>query len=151
MKKKKRKIVDDFEDWDNPIYEDDPDNAPRRFKKVPKKYQANFLAKMDKRTEVYQVLNNSFQEIMSDLGGKDNLSHVQVSLCERFCFLEFVLMSIEKQITECKRKQAQALIGRWVQGINSLSGLAKIIGLERRAKKVESLQSYVQKKKKENK
>jgi len=132
-----------FENWHKPIYEEDPDNAPTKFKKPPKRYETNFLAKLDKRTESYQLLYGAYTDVVNDMGGRDGLSHVQLCLAERFCFLEFILKRIELQIATEPKKSAK-FVSRWVQGLNSLVGLAKTIGLEKRAKRVVNLKAYVE-------
>ena len=80
------------------------------------------------------------------MGGVDSLSHTQVALAERFVFLEYILRKLETQIALSPKKSA-GMLSRWIQGLNSLTGLAKTIGLERRARKVESLETYVKGKK----
>ncbi len=147
MKNKKKKCNDEvFEDWHKEEYEEDPDNAPKYFQKPPKKYETNFLQKLDRRTASYQILNDGFNEVVSDMGGLDGLSHVQKSLAERYIFLEFVLRNVEKQMAR-NPKKSEELLSRWIQGLNSLTGLARTIGLHRKAKKIDSLQSYVRSKK----
>jgi len=118
--------------------------------KPPNKYESGFLQKMDKRSISYVELNTAYQEIMDDMGGTEALSHVQVCLAERFCFLEFILRTIESKIAT-NPKKSEYLLGKWIQGLNSLSGLAKTIGLERRRKSVVNLQDYVAGKKKRKK
>jgi len=119
-------------------------NGATKLMKLPKKYKVGFLQKMDGRTEACKMLRSSFNEIISDLGGVDNLSHIQICLCERFTFLEFVLRRLEYRIAN-EPKQSSKLLARWVQSLNSLVGLGKSIGLERRAKKVPSLEKYISK------
>ena len=118
--------------------------------KLPAKCEAGFLKELDKRSVTFAQLNTAYREVMSDMGGQEGLSHVQVCLAERFCFLEFVLRGIELKIAQ-NPDDSTLLLGRWIQGLNSLSGLSKTIGLERRAKKVVNLKEYVaeQKKKKQ--
>jgi len=132
-----------FVNWHKPEYEEDPDNAPKTFSKPPIKYEQNFLAKIDKRTDAYQLLNSSYQEVMSDLGGAEVLSHVQRCLTERFCFLEYVLRMIELRIAKEPNKSIK-WVSKWVQATNSIIGLSKTIGLERRTKKVVNLKAYVE-------
>jgi len=142
MKHNKNKEV--FEDWSRfDGIRENPDDKPVKFMKPPKRYEAGFLAKMDGRTEAYQLLNGAYQEVVSDMGGVESLSHVQICLAERFCFLSFVLRSIEFRIVSEPKKSAK-LIGRWVAALNSLVGLAKTIGLERRAKRVANLKTYIE-------
>ena len=113
---------------------------------APDKYQKNFLQKLDRRSKVHAALSTSYDSVMDDLGGSDSLSHVQLCLVERFVFLEYVMQTLEQRIAR-EPDKADELLGRWIQAINSLSGLAKTVGLERRAKTIESLQSYVKTKK----
>ena len=145
-KKKKPKQEDVTEDWHKEIYTEDPDNAPKRFKKPPKKYEQNFLAKMDSRTIVFKELKTTFDEVIADLGGKDNLSHVQHCLVERFTFLEFIIRDLEQRISQNPGKNEE-LLGKWVMALNCLTGLSKTIGLKRHARKIDSLESYVRTKK----
>jgi hypothetical protein len=118
-------------------------NEPKsKLKTVPDKYREGFLGEFDRRTEIYHTLNAAYTEVMSDMGGQDTLSHVQVSLVERFIFLEYVMRDLEQRIVK-NPKKSDELLGRWIQAINTLTGLAKTIGLKRRAKKIASLESYV--------
>ncbi|MBA4411588.1 MAG: hypothetical protein C0397_19495 [Odoribacter sp.] len=147
MRKRPKQITFDAgEDWQKPIYEEVPETKPVKFQKPPKRYEQNFLARLDGRTENYKTLVSAYNNVMSDLGGEDNLSHVQHSLVERFVFLEFVMKHLEKRIVQNPKKR-EVILSRWIQGLNSLSGLARTIGLERRAKKIQSLQTYVREKK----
>lgn len=114
--------------------------------RLPAKYREGFLKDFDQRTEVFRMLNDAYVEILADLGGIETLSHIRAALVERFVFLEFAMRNFEKRIAENPKKTGK-LLGRWVQSINSLSGLAKTLGLERRVKKVASLQAYVNEKK----
>ena len=113
---------------------------------LPVKYEAGFLKDFDRRTQLYELLNGSYNEVVSDMGGVEGLSHAQVCLAERFCFLEFVLRGLEQRIATEPKKSVK-LLSRWIQGLNSLVGLAKSIGLERRAKRIASLEAYVKSKK----
>jgi hypothetical protein len=137
------------ENWHKSEYEDDPDNAPKTFRQPPDKYERHFLAKLDGRSRAAQILRQSFDEITSDLGGVESLSHIQLCLVERFCFLEFLLRKKELEMAQSnKNGERDKAMGSWVQSLNSLVGLAKAIGLERRARKVESLESYIKNRKK---
>jgi hypothetical protein len=119
----------------------------RKQNKLPERYSKNFLAKMDGRIELARELKAAFEEVTNDLGGIDTLSHMNRSLCERFVFLEAVLRGLELQMAEEGTKQSKVdagqLLSRWIQGLNSLTGLARTLGLERRARKVDDLRSYV--------
>jgi len=116
--------------------------------RLPDRYKQGFLKDFDERTQAFQLLMAAYEEILVDLGGAENLTHIQIALVERFVFLEFAMRILEKRIAENPKKTA-ALMGKWVQSVNSLSGLAKTLGLHRRKKQIESsLKTYVGKKKK---
>ena len=118
----------------------------RKRVKVPAKYEPGFLVRLDGRLEATKILNSAYDEVTADMGGMQNLSHVQLCLAERFVFLEYVMRRLENRIANNPKKSA-VLLSRWIQGLNSVSGLAKTIGLERRAKKIDSLESYVKERK----
>jgi len=99
---------------------------------LPAKFQAGFLATMDNRAGLTKALRRTYQEVLSDVGGADDVSRIKQSLIERFCWLEAVLQSIENGLARGDDK-VEAL-GRWVQACNSLSGLARVLGIERKAK-----------------
>jgi hypothetical protein len=145
MKKKHDKDVEQTENWHKPEYEEDPDNVPKKFQKPPKRFEANFLLKMDGRTEIYQQLKNAYDEITADCGGAENLSHVMLALVERFVFLEFTLQQLEKRIAE-NPKNADEFISKWIQACNSIVGIGKTLGIEKRAKKVKNIREYIESK-----
>ena len=58
------------------------------------------------------------------------------------------MRNLEKQMAQEPQK-ASRLIGKWVQSINSLSGLARRLGLEKRAKQTNTdLKTYIKNRKK---
>lgn len=126
------------------------DTYQKKRKRLTAKYEPGFLARLDGRCEITKVLTTAFDEICDDAGGIESLSHTQVSLIERFVFLEHILRKMEVYITNNPKKGNQ-LLSRWIQGLNSLTGLAKAIGLERRLKRIESLESYIVEKQKNGK
>lgn len=117
-------------------------NKKKRLK-LPAKYEPGFLGELDQRSLVYRELRNAYNEIVSDAGGEDDLTHAQLSLIERFVFLEAVLRTWENEIAT-KPKESDHLVGKWTQGVNALQGLAKVIGLKRQIKKAVSLKSYLE-------
>lgn len=119
---------------------------PRKKTGLPAKYRAGFLAKMDHRHLLSRELHAAYDEITGDLGGVDTLSHVKRSLCERFVWLETFMRGIEVRVGQAGAEDADKLLGRWVQAVNTLTGLARTLGLERRSRHVDSLQTYVAKK-----
>ena len=59
------------------------------------------------------------------------LSHVKSSLVERFVFLEATLNRIENEMAS-KPNDVGDAVGRWIQAVNALTGLAKVLGIERK-------------------
>lgn len=113
---------------------------------LPRKYEPGFLRRMDRRTEISQRLQLSFDNIVDDLGGVDHLSHIKLSLIERFVFLEALLQRWES-IISTKPSVADEFVGKWVQASNAIQGLAAKIGMQRAPSKVLSLKAYVADKK----
>ena len=117
---------------------------PAERKALPAKCEPGFLNKLDQRFELARELKAAYTELTDDLGGTDNLSHVKRTLAERFVWLTAILRSVELQIAEAKGEDDGAqLLSRWIQAINSLSGLAKVLGVDRRTRKVD-LKTYVE-------
>ena len=110
---------------------------------VPATYTPNFLDKLDQRTELCRALRERFDSIANDLGGARELSGIKTSLLERFLWLESTLAKIESDMaTATDAKASAGFLGPWIQGINSLLGIAKTLGIERVAKAID-LKSYV--------
>jgi hypothetical protein len=108
---------------------------------LPDRYVPGFLEELDRRSQIYKALRKARDEIVDDLGGEDNISHATLALVERFTFLEACLQTWEVMIAE-RPKDADSLIGRWIQGCNALQGLAKAIGIGRK-KKAGDLKAYL--------
>jgi hypothetical protein len=126
-------------------------NGATKRLKLPHKYVPGFIKEFDKRTVLYDLLNTSYCEVVRDLGGAENLSHVKVTLVERWVFMLLWLRMLENKILTNPKKSVK-YAGKWVQAMNSFLGLSKTLGLERQARQVVSLQSYVEgKKQKRNK
>ncbi len=100
----------------------------------PPKYEPGFIARLDSRTGIAKILRANFEAVANDLGGVDELSHVQSALVERFVFLQATLSKIEADMVE-DPEEASEIMGRWIQAVNSLTGLAKTLGIKRVASK----------------
>lgn len=98
---------------------------------LPTRFRAGFLAELDGRTDVAKALRANYQAIVADVGGIDDVSHVKAALIERFVWLEAILQTIEHELVTGAIDKGEAL-GRWIQAVNSLSGLAKVLGVERK-------------------
>jgi hypothetical protein len=99
-----------------------------KIKDLPDKFTRGILAKLDRRTEVAQRLSITYNRIIEDCGGVENLPHVKLCLVERFAWLEECLRQMELKLAEGAVAN-QTLLGRWTQGVNAMTGLAKLLGL----------------------
>jgi len=118
-----------------------PRITKRNPKHLPKKYVPGFLTEMDRRSLVFKQLKSAYNEVLSDCGGKDNLSHAKRALIERFCFLEMTLQTYETLIAS--GEAAEDVMGKYTQAVNALQGLAKTIGLNRVPRKAKNLKQYI--------
>jgi hypothetical protein len=115
----------------------------KKYKELPQRFEPGLLSKVDGRSSVLRKLRRSYDTIVDELGGEETLPLTKLVLIERFVFLEACLETWEHQIA-AEPSQSEKLLSRWIQGINSLSGLAKTIGLKREAKTARSLKAYVE-------
>ena len=99
---------------------------------LPVKFSAGFLSALDGRTELAKALRANYDSIIEDIGGLAEVGHIKASLIERFVWLEGILQSIEHEMAQGNTSKTEA-IGRWIQAVNSLTGLAKVLGIERRS------------------
>ena len=99
---------------------------------LPAKYKPGFLADLDGRGGLSKALRANYAEIVADIGGTTEVGHVKAALIERFCWLEAILQTLEHDLATGAIDKAEAL-GRWIQAVNSLTGLAKVLGIERKA------------------
>ena len=111
---------------------DTKETAKTKKQTLPIKFKAGFLAALDGRTDLAKVLRENYDNIVSDIGGTSEIGHVKGALIERFVWLEGILQSIEFEMVSGQASKTES-IGRWIQAVNSLSGLAKVLGVERKA------------------
>jgi hypothetical protein len=110
---------------------------------VPRKFRPGFLARLDGRTEIARALRDRFDTIAADLGGPSELSAIKASLLERFLFGELWLTRLELQIaTAPDATTAADISARWIYGLNAFVGLARTLGLDRKAKTLD-LETYL--------
>src|SRR5690554_839165 len=98
----------------------------------PQQYTPDWLASLDGRTSVRQVLNRRHSDLCADLGGFAVLSYQQRALVDRAIFLQYHLEIEEQKLATGGEFDS----GRWVQACNSLSGIFKTLGLKRQAREV---------------
>jgi hypothetical protein len=105
----------------------------QRIKNLPAKYVVGFMDDVDSRTQLGKRLSIAFNSIVSDCGGLENLSYCKRALVERFAYLEEFLRRIEEKLAQDPVKQS-GLLGKWVQAVNSMTGLARTLGLGDKSK-----------------
>ena len=98
-----------------------------------------FLDALDGRYRIARALKSRLKELHADLGGPEHLSYAERSLCKRVLFLEASIEGVEARLA-----QGEAVdIGPWVQSLNSMLGLYRVLGVERRSRDVSTLQEYL--------
>jgi len=111
-------------------------------REVPARFEAGWLDALDSRTALARQMRERFDTLTDDLGGSDALSYQQRSLCERALWLEYWLASQERELANAREFD----VGKWVQAANSLQGIYSKLGLERTARTVPDLKSYIKSK-----
>jgi hypothetical protein len=102
---------------------------------IPEKYAPDFMERLDKRTVLGRAVLERYTGVVTDLGGDEALSNIKRSLVRRFTWFEVMLEGIE-----CRAASGEDIdIGSWTQLTNSWLGIARLLGLERRQRPVESL------------
>jgi hypothetical protein len=100
---------------------------------LPARYSETLIEELDGRYRVTKELKDRAHAIFNDLGGLDTLSYLQRSLVKRYTFLE---ISHEQDEARLARGEADVDLGRHVQRLNSLIGLARTLGIQRRQKRI---------------
>lgn len=108
---------------------------------IPERFTAGYLERLDGRTVVAQEMRARWQSMTDDLGGVDRLSYSQRSLVERALWIEHWIAAQERELAEGRIEAFDA--GRWTQATNSLLGLYRTLGIQRRAKDITSLSDYI--------
>ena len=103
------------------------------------KFNTGWLADLDGRTAIAQVMRERYQAFTNDLGGVERLSYAQRSLVERALWLEYWLAQQEQALAG----GADFDVGKWTQAANSLQGILSKLGLDRVARDVPDLAQYL--------
>jgi hypothetical protein len=115
------------------------DRSGRVMVTIPDKYSADFVDRLDKRTAIAKAILGRIEGIESDLGGGDSLSYARRSLVRRVVWLEAIIEHTEQRLAG-----GEAIdIGAHTQATNTLVGLYKTLGLERRPKPVARLHEHM--------
>ena len=106
---------------------------------IPTDYAQDWLEKLDGRTRLAQACRTRYAALTDDLGGHDALSYQRRSLAKRAVWLEAVI-----ELQEAAMARGEDVDqGKVVQSLNSLLGVFKTLGLDRKARDV-SLSDYLE-------
>ncbi len=117
-------------------------NFVKKDEKPSAKYQADFIDRLDYRTEIYGNLSKSYAQILDDLGGVENLSRIELSLAERFVYVEYQIRRLEIKMSE--NGDDSELFENWIKLNNAINSIAAKLGVARRKKEGSELQEYIQ-------
>ena len=109
---------------------------------LPQRYSADWIEKLDGRTTLAKVVQSRLAELQADLGGLQSLSYQERSLTRRAVWLEALIESREAALARGEEIEE----GAHVQSVNALMGVWKALGLQRRAKDVTDLATYLRSK-----
>jgi hypothetical protein len=107
---------------------------------LPDNYSSNWLARLDKRTKIARAVLERIGALESDAGGADALSHARSSLIRRAVWIEALCEGHELSLAAGKAIDVGAL----TQLTNSLLGLYRALGLERRQKRLPNVRGYLE-------
>lgn len=107
---------------------------------LPRTFTPQFLDSLDGRCTVARVLRQRFERVRDEVGAT---TLAKEALCRRLVFTDAVLESMESEAAESGK---MADMGAYVQATNAMLGLARTLGLERRANDATDLQTYLRQK-----
>lgn len=102
---------------------------------LPDSYSADWLQRLDKRTKVARAVRARIAELETDAGGADSLSAARRSLIRHAAWLDAIVETFEMRLGSGE----QIDVGAHTQSLNSLLGLYRLLGLERKARRTETL------------
>jgi hypothetical protein len=107
---------------------------------LPDHYRADFVKRLDKRSKVARAVLGRIAQLEQDAGGAESLSTVRRSLIRHAAWLDAVVESHELRLAEGQKVD----MGQYTQALNSLIGLYRLLGLERKARKTQTLREVMQ-------
>lgn len=106
---------------------------------VTNQFSLEWRESLDGRTRLGRVVNDRLAALHADLGGVESLSFQKRVLCERLIWQTMLIESMERALSLGQPVEH----GKLVQCTNTLIGLCKTLGLERVARDVPDLQTYL--------
>jgi hypothetical protein len=106
---------------------------------IPARYTPDFMDRLDKRTVLGRAVVDRYDGIVADLGGEEALTNIKRSLVRRFTWFEVMIEGLE-----CRAAGGEDVdIGTWTQLVNSWLGIARMLGLERKARPTRRLRDLM--------
>jgi hypothetical protein len=107
---------------------------------LPPDYSRDWLERFDRRTKVWRAATEREAALLADAGGGDGLSHARRSLIRRAVFLELLVETQEIRFTSGEAVD----VGSITQALNSLLGVYRLLGLERKARPAKRLRDVME-------
>ena len=111
----------------------------KRLATIPPTYTPDFVERLDARTKLARIIPARIEAIEEDLGGRDALSYFRRSLVRRVVWLEAVVETFEQNLASDRVTD----LGAYTQAINSLLGIYRQLGLDRKLKTVRGLRAVM--------
>jgi len=105
---------------------------------LPTNYSPDWLERFDKRTKIWRAVMPRIHALESDAGGHDNITHAKRSLIRRAAFMELLAETEEYKFTSGQPID----VGAYTQALNSMLGIYRVLGVERKMKRAPSLREY---------
>jgi len=115
------------------------DSSRRILATIPDRYSPDFAERLDKRTSIAKAIRARIEAIETDMGGADSLSHARRSLVRRVVWLEAIVEHSEQKLAAGEGID----LGGHTQAINTLLGLYRLLGLERRQRPAKRLRDLM--------
>lgn len=107
---------------------------------LPDDYSADWIGKLDKRTKIARAVLARIEGFETDAGGADTLTQARRSLIRHAAWLDAIVDSHELRLAS-----GEALdVGAYTQALNSLIGLYRLLGLERKARPTRRLREHLE-------
>lgn len=106
---------------------------------LPDRYSNDWLKRLDKRTRVAQAVLAKIAQLEEDAGGADSLATVKRSLIRHAVWLDALVEGYEMRLAAGEEVD----VGGFTQSLNSLVGLYRLIGLERRQRPARTLRDVM--------
>ena len=101
---------------------------------------------MDFRTEIYHNMDREFRQVVTDLGGRENLSVLELGLVERFVFCSFLVRDCEIKLAvgENGNGNTEKLLENWLHLTGVINSISKKLGIQIRKSKDSKLKKQLE-------